>query len=205
MGLLLADNHSKRGKDAVFDSLVAILKVERLQLSLRGIVPLNMVMRARLSITLCLLMAGAMTPIQTHAEVAEKGLVCADKGELLSSWTTTDQPLSSVVAHWFDDKRVSTVIWQRINDNIKMQATRRGTPYETDMLSITWKLKTDDSERIISIDRKTGERSVMQDGQALITVNCEIFNKEKAFQEKLTEITKNLQSNYDLKIANHKL
>ena len=205
MGLLLADNHSKRGKDAVFDSLVAILKVERLQLSLREIVPLDMVMRARLSITLCLLMAGAMTPIQTHATVPEKGLVCADKSELLSSWTITDQPLSSVVAHWFDDKRVSTVIWQRINDNIKMQATRRGTPYETDMLSITWKLKTDGSERIISIDRMTGERSVMQDGQTLITVNCEIFNKEKAFQEKLTEITKNLQSNYDLKIANHKL
>ena len=86
-----------------------------------------------------------------------------------------------------------------------MQATRRGIPYKTDMLSITWKLKTDDSERIISIDRKTGERSVMQDGQALITVNCEIFNTEKAFQEKLTEITKNLQSNYDLTIANHKL
>ena len=189
----------------VFESLVAILKVERLRLSLREIVPLNKVMKARLSITLCLLLAGAMAPIQTHAGVAEKGLVCADKGELLSNWTTTDQPLSSVVAHWFDDKRVSTVIWQRTNDNIKTQATRRGIPYETDILSITWKLKTDDSERIISIDRKTGQRSVMQDGQALITVNCEIFNTEKAFQEKLIDITKNLQSNYDLTIAKHKL
>jgi hypothetical protein len=205
LGLLLADNHSKREKDAVFDSLMAILKVERLQLSLRETVPLNMIMRACLSVTLCLLMAGAMAPIQTHAALAGKGLVCADKGELLSGWTTADQPLSSVVAHWFDDKRVSTIIWQRTNDNIQMKATRRGIPYETDMLSITWTLRTKDSKRIISIDRKTGQRSVMQDGRALITVNCEIFNTEKTFQEKLTDITKNLQSNYDLKIANHKL
>ena len=95
-------------------------------------------------------------PIQTLAAVAEKGLVCADQGALLSSWTAKDEPLSSVVAHWFDDERVSTVIWQRANDDIDMQATRRGIPYETDMLSISWKLTTDDSERNISIDRETG-------------------------------------------------
>ena len=45
----------------------------------------------------------------------------------------------------------------------------------------------------------------MQDGTALITVDCEIFDTEKAFQEKLENITENLQSNYDLAIANHKL
>ena len=167
--------------------------------------PLNMVMKARFSITLSLLMAGAMVPIQSHAAVAEKGLVCADQGKLLSRWTATDDPVSSVVAHWFDDKRVSTVIWQRENDNIEMQATRRGIPYETDMLSINWTLKIDDRERNISIDRKTGQRSVMQDGTALITTDCEIFDTEKAFQEKLENITENLQSNYDLAIANHKL
>ena len=150
-------------------------------------------------------MASVLVPIQTLAAVAEKGLVCADQGALLSSWTAKDEPLSSVVAHWFDDKRVSTVIWQRANDNIEMQATRRGIPYETDMLSINWTLKIDDSERNISIDRKTGQRSVMQDGTALITVDCEIFDTEKAFQEKLENITENLQSNYDLAIANHKL
>lgn len=150
-------------------------------------------------------MASVLVPIQTLAAVAEKGLVCADQGALLSSWTAKDEPLSSVVAHWFDDKRVSTVIWQRANDNIEMQATRRGIPYETDMLSINWTLKIDDRERNISIDRKTGQRSVMQDGTALITVDCEIFDTEKAFQEKLENITENLQSNYDLAIANHKL
>ena len=144
-------------------------------------------------------------PIQSHAAVAEKGLVCADQGKLLSRWTATDAPLSSVVAHWFDDKRVSTIIWQRTNDDIDMQATRRGIPYETNMLSISWTLKIDDRERNISIDRKTGQRSVMQDGTALITVDCEIFDTEKAFQEKLENITENLQSNYDLAIANHKL
>jgi hypothetical protein len=45
----------------------------------------------------------------------------------------------------------------------------------------------------------------MQDGTALITVDCEIFDTEKAFQEKLKELTNSLQSNYDLAIANHKL
>ena len=150
-------------------------------------------------------MASVLVPIQTLAAVAEKGLVCADQGALLSSWTAKDEPLSSVVAHWFDDKRVSTVIWQRANDNIEMQATRRGIPYETDMLSISWTLKTDSSDRNISIDRKTGQRSVIEDGTALITVDCEIFDTEKAFQEKLENITENLQSNYDLAIANHKL
>jgi len=86
-----------------------------------------------------------------------------------------------------------------------MQATRRGIPYETNMLSISWKLTTDNSERNISIDRETGRRSVMQDGQALITVDCEMFDTETAFQEKLEDITNSLQSNYDLAIANHKL
>ena len=150
-------------------------------------------------------MASVLVPIQTLAAVAEKGLVCADQGALLSSWTAKDEPLSSLVAHWFDDERVSTVIWQRANDNIEMQATRRGIPYKTDMLSISWTLKTDDRERNISIDRKTGQRSVIEDGTALITVDCEIFDTEKAFQEKLENITENLQSNYDLAIANHKL
>ena len=150
-------------------------------------------------------MASVMVSTQTLAAVAEKGLVCADQGALLSSWTAKDEPLSSLVAHWFDDERVSTVIWQRANDNIEMQATRRGIPYKTDMLSISWTLKTDDSERNILIDRKTGQRSVMQDGTALITVDCEIFDTEKAFQENLENITENLQSNYDLAIANHKL
>jgi len=150
-------------------------------------------------------MASVMAPIQSHAAVAEKGLVCADQGALLSSWTAKDEPLSSVVAHWFDDKRVSTIIWQRTNDDIDMQATRRGIPYETNMLSISWKLTTDNSERNISIDRETGRRSVMQDGQALITVDCEMFDTETAFQEKLEDITNSLQSNYDLAIANHKL
>jgi len=150
-------------------------------------------------------MASVMVPIQTLAAVAEKGLVCADQGKLLSSWTAKDEPLSSVVAHWFDDKRVSTIIWQRTNDDIDMQATRRGIPYETNMLSISWKLTTDNSERNISIDRETGRRSVMQDGQALITVDCEMFDTETAFQEKLEDITNSLQSNYDLAIANHKL
>ena len=150
-------------------------------------------------------MASVMVPIQTFAAVAEKGLVCADQGKLLSSWTAKDEPLSSLVAHWFDDKRVSTIIWQRTNDDIDMQATRRGIPYETNMLSISWTLKIDDRERNISIDRKTGQRSVIEDGTALITVDCEIFDTEKAFQEKLENITENLQSNYDLAIANHKL
>jgi hypothetical protein len=149
---------------------------------LRETAPLNIAMKAILCTTLCLFMASVMVPIQTLAAVAEKGLVCADQGELLSSWTAKDEPLSSVVAHWFDDERVSTVIWQRANDNIEMQATRRGIPYETDMLSISWKLKTDDSERNILIDRKTGQRSVMQDGTALLPLIVRYLTQKRHFK-----------------------
>ena len=150
-------------------------------------------------------MASVLVPIQTLAAVAEKGLVCADQGALLSSWTAKDEPLSSVVAHWFDDKRVSTVIWQRENDNIEMKTTRRGIPYETDMLSISWTLSTNGQEVNISIDRNTGQRSVMKDGIAVVSVDCELFDSEKVFQEKLKELTNSLQSSYDSAIANHKL
>jgi len=63
-------------------------------------------------------MASAMAPIQSHAAVAEKGLVCSKAEDLLSQWTVSDRPLFSVVAHWFDEKRVSTLTWQRKNDSI---------------------------------------------------------------------------------------
>ena len=161
-------------------------------------------MKAHLSI-LCLLMASAMAPIQSHAAVAEKGLVCSKAEDLLSKWTVSDGPLLSVVAHWFDEKRVSTLTWQRKNDSIEMKATRRGIPYETDMLSIKWTLSTNGQEINISIDRNTGQRSVMKDGIAVVSVDCELFDSEKAFQEKLKELTNSLQLNYDSAIANHKL
>ena len=161
-------------------------------------------MKARLSI-LCLLIASAMAPIQSHAAVAEKGLVCSEAEGLLSKWTVSDKPLLSLVAHWFDEKRVSTLTWQRKNDSIEMKATRRGTPYETDMSSIKWTLSTNGQEINISIDRNTGQRSVMKDGIAVVSVDCELFDSEKAFQEKLKELTNSLQLNYDSAIANHKL
>ena len=45
----------------------------------------------------------------------------------------------------------------------------------------------------------------MRDEIAVVSVDCELFDSEKAFQEKLKEITKSLQSSYDTAIANHKL
>ena len=181
-----------------------VFKVKILWLSFRKSVPLSISMKAHLSI-LCLLMASAMAPIQSHAAVAEKGLVCSEAEGLLSKWTVSDKPLLSVVAHWFDEKRVSTLTWQRKNDSIEMKATRRGIPYETDMSSIRWTLSTNGQETNISIDRNTGQRSVMKDGIAVVSVDCELFDSEKVFQEKLKELTNSLQSSYDLAIANHKL
>ncbi|MDC6458209.1 hypothetical protein OAW66_03780, partial [Alphaproteobacteria bacterium] len=81
----------------------------------------------------------------------------------------------------------------------------RGIPYETDMSSIRWTLSTNGQEINISIDRNTGQRSVMKDGIAVVSVDCELFDSEKVFQEKLKELTNSLQSSYDLAIANHKL
>ena len=150
-------------------------------------------------------MVSAVAPIQLYATVAEKGLVCSKAEGLLSKWTVSDEPLSSVVAHWFDEKRVSTLTWQRKNDSVEMMATRRGVPYETDSLSISWTLSTNGQEINISIDRSTGQRSVLQDKIVVISVDCELFDSEKAFQEKLKEITNGLQSSYDSAIANHKL
>ena len=146
-----------------------------------------------------------MAPIQSHAAVAEKGLVCSKAEDLLSKWTVSDEPLSSVVAHWFDEKRVSTLTWQRKNDSVEIKATRRGVPYETNSLSISWTLSTNGQEINISIDRSTGQRSVLQDEIVVVSVDCELFDSEKAFQEKLKEITNSLQSRYDSAIANHKL
>ena len=162
-------------------------------------------MRALFYIILCLLMVSAVAPIQLYATVAEKGLVCSKAEGLLSKWTVSDEPLSSVVAHWFDEKRVSTLTWQRKNDSVEMMATRRGVPYETDSLSISWTLSTNGQEINISIDRSTGQRSVLQDEIVVVSVDCELFDSEKAFQEKLKEITNSLQSSYDSAIANHKL
>jgi hypothetical protein len=45
----------------------------------------------------------------------------------------------------------------------------------------------------------------MKDGIAVVSVDCELFDSEKAFQEKLKELTNSLQLNYDSAIANHKL
>ena len=45
----------------------------------------------------------------------------------------------------------------------------------------------------------------MKDGIAVVSVDCELFDSEKVFQEKLKELTNSLQSSYDSAIANHKL
>ena len=162
-------------------------------------------MKVLFSITLRLLLVSAMAPIQTYAAVAEKGLICSRTEDLLFKWTVSDEPLSSLVAHWFDEKRVSTHTWQRKNDSIEMKATRHGVPYETNTSSISWTLSTNGQETNILVDRNTGRRSVMRDEIAVVSVDCELFDSEKAFQEKLKEITKSLQSSYDTAIANHKL
>ena len=140
-----------------------------------------------------------------NANLADKGLVCINKEQLSSEWSSTEAPLISSVAHWFDDKKVSTSTWIRKNDAIKMLTTRNGVPFKTDATTIRWKTTVEDEDRIISIDRATAKRSVLLDEQILVSAECEIFIKEKEFEKKLEEITQTLKTKFDQAIAKHKL
>jgi len=139
------------------------------------------------------------------ASLTKKGLVCIDKEQLSSEWSSTEDPLISSVAHWFDEKKVSTTTWVRKNDTIKMLTTRNGVPFKTDAKTIRWKTTVGDEDRIISIDRATAERSVLSGKEILVSADCEIFLKEKEFQKKLEAITQTLQTKFNQAIAKHKL
>ena len=139
------------------------------------------------------------------ASVADKGLVCRDQQQFAARFSDLEPPLLSLVAHWFDDTRVSTTTWKRINDSIIMSTTRRGVPYETNVKEVSWKPDANDKERKISIDRKTVRRSVVLGEKVLVSVNCQIFYKRKDFDEYLKGVTKSLQTKYNAEIADHRL
>ncbi len=141
----------------------------------------------------------------SHASVADKGLVCRDQQQFAARFSDLEPPLLSLVAHWFDNKRVNTTTWKRINDIITMSTTRRGVPYETNVKEISWKPDANDDERKISIDRETAKRSVVLGEEILVSVNCQIFYDRKIFNDYLTGITKSLQTKYNAEIADHKL
>ena len=139
------------------------------------------------------------------ATVADKGLVCLDEKQFSARFSDVEPPLLSLVAHWFDEKRVNTTTWRRANDFIAMSTTRRGVPYETNVKTVSWKPDPNEKERKISIDRETARRSVMLGEEILVTVDCKIFDKRKLFDDELKDITISLQAKYDAEIADHKL
>ena len=140
-----------------------------------------------------------------NASVSEKGLVCRDETQFQARFSDVEPPLLSLVAHWFDETRVNTTTWKRINDFISMSTTRRGVPYETNVKEVSWRPDANDRERKISIDRKTVRRSVVLGETVLVSVNCQIFYKRKDFDEYLKGVTKSLQTKYNAEIADHRL
>ena len=141
----------------------------------------------------------------SSASVADKGLVCRDEQQFAAKFSDSEPPLLSLVAHWFDDTRVNTTTWNRINDHITMSTSRRGVPYRTNVKEVSWNPDANDKEKKISIDRETARRSVVLSEKILVSVSCQIFNQKKAFDEYLKGITKSLQTKYDAEIADHKL
>ena len=139
------------------------------------------------------------------ATVADKGLVCRDETQFQARFSDVEPPLLSLVAHWFDDTRVTTTTWERINDNITMSTSRRGVAYKTNVKEVSWKPDANDKERKISIDRKTARRSVVLGEKVLVSVGCQIFYKRKDFDEYLKGVTKSLQTKYNAEIADHRL
>ena len=97
----------------------------------------------------------ACSPVYTNiatATVADKGLVCLDEKQFSARFSDVEPPLLSLVAHWFDDKRVNTTTWSRANDFIEMSTTRRGVPYETNVKTVSWKPDPNEKERKIFIN-----------------------------------------------------
>ena len=139
------------------------------------------------------------------ASVADKGIVCRDETQYQARFSDLEPPLLSLVAHWFDDTRVNTTTWERINDIIIMSTTRRGVPYKTNVKEVTWKPDANEKERQISINRKTLRRSVVLSQKVLVSVGCQIFYKRKDFDIYLKGVTKSLQTKYNAEIADHRL
>ena len=139
------------------------------------------------------------------ASVADKGVVCRDETQFQARFSDVEPPLLSLVAHWFDDTRVNTTTWKRINDFITISTTRRGVPYQTNVKEVSWKPDANDKERKISIDRRTVRRSVVLGEEVLVSVSCQIFYKKKDFDAYLKGVTKSLQTKYNAEIADHRL
>ena len=162
-------------------------------------------MRALYIRILALVSCFALATTIATASVAGKGVVCRDETQFQARFSDVEPPLLSLVAHWFDGKRVNTTTWERINDFINMSTTRRGVPYETNVKEVRWRPDANDKERKISIDRKTVRRSVVLGEKVLVSVNCQIFYEKKKFDKYLRGVTKSLQTKYNAEIADHRL
>ena len=87
--------------------------------------------------------------------------MCRDETQFQARFSDVEPPLLSLVAHWFDDKRVNTTTWERINDVITMSTTRRRRTIPNECQRGELEADANDEERKISIDRKTVQRSVV--------------------------------------------
>ena len=160
--------------------------------------------------TLCIKVLGIVSCFSLSANIAAasvagKGVVCRDETQFQAKFSDVEPPLLSLVAHWFDDMRVNTTTWERINDFITMSTTRRGVPYQTNVKEVSWNPDANDKNKKISIDRKTVQRSVVLDEKVVVSVNCQIFYKKQMFDTYLKGVTKSLQTKYNAEIADHRL
>ena len=153
-----------------------------------------------LGIVSCLFLS---TNIAT-ASVADKGVVCRDETQFQARFSDVEPPLLSLVAHWFDDKRVNTTTWERINDVITMSTTRRGVPYQTNVKEVSWKPDANDEEK--NINRPQNGAAISGAGRKGFSER-ELPNllQEKGFDEYLKGVTKSLQTKYNAEIADHRL
>ena len=107
------------------------------------------------------------------ATVAGKGLVCLDEKQFAARFSDVEPPLLSLVAHWFDDKRVTTTTWSRANDHIAMSTIRRGVPYQTNVKTVSWKPDPNEKER--NINRPTDSKTISHSWGRNF-VNCGLQN-----------------------------
>ena len=135
-----------------------------------------------------------------------RGLFCIDQEGLESEWTETDQPIQSVISHWFDKERVYTTSWSRKNDLITRSTDRFGIKYSTDSKFIRWPLNfLDDEEKIVEINRADATRSIKLREETISEVDCYLNDDAKEYNYKIIELHTQLQKSYDKAISDHKL
>ena len=158
------------------------------------------------AIFFCSTITAIAGPVFAQSVAANRGIICIDNANYLSEWETTDLPVSSVVAHWFDDHRVYTTNWIRSNDYIKPKTPKFGKKYTTDSDIISWQFDfLENEEKMVEINRADASRSIRIGEVITVTVDCNLIEDRATFKDQIEEVTVTLQGQYDKAIADHKL